>query len=476
MHDVFISYAAEDRETAEVVATYLTARGVRVWWDEAITPGANWADKIEAALKSAKCVIVLWSEASISSKWVKKEARYAEDRSVLVPALIQDVSIPFEFEHVQAARLANWTGEPEDPGAEALLAAVRAAVNSAGGGSRSDLPPRPPRKSSPWRHRLAAVAAATCAAAWVLLGGYSMVLERAAASLILGGALLTATLGLLWFYSPRLPQAAPGRRRTAWMRKTVEILLPFCAALLMVAVDAEQNKPRPTTWTPRDIAVGERFLETVHRQDVAAGYNMAAASVRATMSIGQLQDLVRRYMLQITAAPISRTFDKAVVVNGRLVIAFLAEFDNVSRVREFVTFAWEGDGWRPGAYDIWPVEWPVTGYLSNVVPEAKAADIVRVLTATAPGERESVAQSRFAGRYIPGATGWSLRLSGLRQRVAERTCHVMATEQDTGTPVMMWQVLDGCQLPADRTVSVFGRIRHATDRRIELEAVRVLGQ
>jgi hypothetical protein len=475
MHDVFISYAAEDRETAGVVATYLTARGVRVWWDEAITPGANWAEKIESALKSAKCVIVLWSGASIASKWVKKEARYAEDRSVLVPALIQDVSIPFEFEHVQAARLASWTGEPDHPGAEALLAAVRAAVHSGGGSGSEPLPPSP-RKSGPWPRRVAAAAAATCAAAWVLLGGYSMVLERAAGSLILGGALLTATLGLLWFYSPRVPQAAPGRRRAIWMKMTVEILLPFSAALLVVAVHAEQNKPRPTAWTPRDIAVGERFLETVHRQDVAAGYHMAAASVRATMSIGQLQDLVRRYMLQITAAPISRTFDKAVVVNGRLVIAYLAEFDNVSRAREFVTFAWEGDGWRPAAYDIWPVEWPVTGYLSNVVPEARAADIVRVLTATAPGERDSVAQSRFAGRYIPGATGWSLRLSGLRQRVAERTCHVMATEQDTGTPVMMWQVLDGCQLPADRAVSVFGRIRHATDRRIELEAVRVLGQ
>jgi hypothetical protein len=158
-----------------------------------------------------------------------------------------------------------------------------------------------------------------------------------------------------------------------------------------------------------------------------------------------------------------------------LCFARIAEFDRTSRAREFVTFYWEKGGWRPVGYDIWPTEWPVTGFLDNALSEPKAADIVRIVKATPLDEKEAVAQARFAGKYI-GIQGWSLRLSGSRQRLAPRTCNVMATEQDTGAAVMMWQVLDGCQLPNAAVVTVFGKVRTVTDDRVELEAVRVLGQ
>jgi hypothetical protein len=477
MHDIFISYAAEDRHTAQAVAAHLIARGLRVWWDEDIAPGTTWVESIEQALNNARCVIVLWSESSVRSKWVRKEARYAETNSMLVPALVQDVAIPFEFEHVQAARLVDWTGEPDHPGIHALTQAAGAVVrrrSESGSAPRPQAPNR--RRMQAWHYRVLAGLAAVSAALWALASGRSAALEHMALYLMWGSVMLIATLLLFSFVVPRLPHDPTGRRRQMRLKRTAECVLPFCAALFVVAAHAQQNKPRQSGWTGRDITVGERFLQAVHRRDMTASYNMAAQSVRATMSIGQLEYLSRRYLLQITAPPLVRSFEKAVVVNGRLVIAFVAEFDHASRAREFVTFAWEGDAWRPAAYDIWPTEWPVTGYLDNTLTVTRAADVVQILRGTNVKEREAVAQARFAGRYVPGSTGWSVRLDGGAQQVADRTCHVGATEQDTGTKVMLWKVLDGCRLPANTVVSVFGRVRAADDQRIELEAVRVLGQ
>jgi hypothetical protein len=58
---------------------------------------------IEEALDSARCVVVLWSKASVASQWVKTEAAEAMRRKILVPVLIEDVKIPLEFRRLQAA-------------------------------------------------------------------------------------------------------------------------------------------------------------------------------------------------------------------------------------------------------------------------------------------------------------------------------------------------------------------------------------
>lgn len=124
MSDIFISYKSEDRPRAKIIAEALELHGYSVWWDRVIPPGKTFDQVIEKALDSAKCVIVLWSKMSITSDWVKNEAREGVRRHLLVPVLIDDVKIPFEFKHIQAAQLIDWQGALSNPEFDLLLKSV----------------------------------------------------------------------------------------------------------------------------------------------------------------------------------------------------------------------------------------------------------------------------------------------------------------------------------------------------------------
>jgi uncharacterized membrane protein YhaH (DUF805 family) len=128
MADVFISYAREDRPRAEQVARGLQAMGLEAFWDTDIPPGQTWADYIENKLTQCKAVIVLWSEHSTKSQWVREEARMGRDKSKLIPALLDGSQMPFGFGEVQAANLATWRGEPNHPEWLRFSQAVHAAA------------------------------------------------------------------------------------------------------------------------------------------------------------------------------------------------------------------------------------------------------------------------------------------------------------------------------------------------------------
>jgi len=134
--DIFISYASADRETARSLARALSENGWAVWWDRTIPPGKTFDEVIESALDSARCVIVLWSSASVSSRWVKSEAEEAARRQILVPALIQEVRIPLAFRHIQAARLVDWNGSSDNPELEQLMSSVTGILNQGAEGGR----------------------------------------------------------------------------------------------------------------------------------------------------------------------------------------------------------------------------------------------------------------------------------------------------------------------------------------------------
>ena len=111
--DIFISYAREDLEWVRPLAAELEACGWRVFWDRRIPAGKDWRSHIGAALEAARCVVVVWSEHSIASRFVLEEADEGKARDVLVPILRQRVRIPLGFRYVHAADLAAWRlGQP----------------------------------------------------------------------------------------------------------------------------------------------------------------------------------------------------------------------------------------------------------------------------------------------------------------------------------------------------------------------------
>jgi hypothetical protein len=125
MSHVFLSYAREDLEVAKRLARALEAQGFAVWWDRTIPPGKTFDQVIEEALADAEKVVVLWSARSVASNWVRAEADEALERGILVPVLIEDVLPPFSSRRIEAAELQRWTGDPNDPELQNLMAALR---------------------------------------------------------------------------------------------------------------------------------------------------------------------------------------------------------------------------------------------------------------------------------------------------------------------------------------------------------------
>ena len=110
MTDIFISYASADRPRVKPLVDALQQQGWSVWWDRTILAGKTFDRVIEAVLKDSRCVIVLWSKASVESDWVWTEADEGKRRGILVPAIMDDVSIPFAFRRIQTANLIGWSG------------------------------------------------------------------------------------------------------------------------------------------------------------------------------------------------------------------------------------------------------------------------------------------------------------------------------------------------------------------------------
>jgi formylglycine-generating enzyme required for sulfatase activity len=133
MADIFISYAREDRAVAVRLADALAGQGWSVFWDRTIPPGKSWRQVVGAALTEARCVVVMWSEASIHSTWVQEEADDGRERGVLIPILIERVRPPIGFRSLQAADLSGWEGNAADVGFKVLIAALSDLLEMPGG-------------------------------------------------------------------------------------------------------------------------------------------------------------------------------------------------------------------------------------------------------------------------------------------------------------------------------------------------------
>jgi hypothetical protein len=141
MSDIFISYEKSDRPTAEMLAQRLRGRGWTTFWDRTILIGQDWHEKIEEELSKARCVIVLWSRASIKSGWVRDEAREAINRGVCVPVLIGNIQPPLGFRNIQAGDLTNWDGAETAAGFQQLIADIAGHIGPGSTPMRQQLVP-----------------------------------------------------------------------------------------------------------------------------------------------------------------------------------------------------------------------------------------------------------------------------------------------------------------------------------------------
>lgn len=108
---VFISYAKEDRESAERYYELLAKEGASPWVDfKHLLPGQNWEAEIERAFSDANVVVLLLSKRSVTKRgFVQREANDAIERLrykqltdiYVIPLLLEPCEVPTHI----AARL-----------------------------------------------------------------------------------------------------------------------------------------------------------------------------------------------------------------------------------------------------------------------------------------------------------------------------------------------------------------------------------
>ena len=98
---VFISHTSADKESATVIGERLLHHGVDVWLDSwEMYPGDSLYDKIEKGMKEVDAFIILLSQASLESSWVRDEMKIALERRRrepsfrIVPILLEKVDPP----------------------------------------------------------------------------------------------------------------------------------------------------------------------------------------------------------------------------------------------------------------------------------------------------------------------------------------------------------------------------------------------
>jgi tetratricopeptide (TPR) repeat protein len=121
---IFLAYDRDDLDRARTVAGAIQRARHTVWWDRNIQGGAQYNREVEQALNEADAIVVLWSEHSIDSTWVRDEAAVGRDRGRLIPILIDEVSAPLGFRQFQNIDLSKWNGRGRSVDLKDLLATI----------------------------------------------------------------------------------------------------------------------------------------------------------------------------------------------------------------------------------------------------------------------------------------------------------------------------------------------------------------
>ncbi|MBO9715138.1 TIR domain-containing protein [Sphingomonas sp.] len=141
MSDIFISYARPNEPLAKAAGEALRAAGYRVWRDDELPAHRAYSEVIEERIKSAKAVLVLWSNDAVRSQWVRAEADAARELGTLVQVSIDGVLPPMPFNQIQCADLMGWTGEASLPGWQKAVSSI---ASLAGAVALPNAPAGPP--------------------------------------------------------------------------------------------------------------------------------------------------------------------------------------------------------------------------------------------------------------------------------------------------------------------------------------------
>lgn len=146
MADVFVSYARSDRGRVEPLVRALEGQGYSIWWDPQIPAGQEFDELIAQELQCARCVVVVWTETSVASRWVRGEARDAADRSILVPVRFGGVQLPIDVRAIHTTDLDDWNDDSDSPAFRTVATSIASLLHRP---AATDEPERAERSRKP---------------------------------------------------------------------------------------------------------------------------------------------------------------------------------------------------------------------------------------------------------------------------------------------------------------------------------------
>lgn len=176
-HDVFISYAKEDKPAADAVCARLESRGIRCWYaPRDVPPGRSWAEALVDAIAASRVFVLVYTAHANSSPQVIREVeRAVHHRLALLSLRLEDT--PFSKALEFFVSTPHWL-EAMTPPLERHLDALADAVEHILATDRAGTPlpphavpaprPIPRRRFGPAHAAIALVLAG--GAAWALFG------------------------------------------------------------------------------------------------------------------------------------------------------------------------------------------------------------------------------------------------------------------------------------------------------------------
>jgi len=201
MTQIFVSYAARDRNAALPIIEAISQAGLNVWHPDAISPADAYVmEQVRHGIEMADCVVVLWSKAAAQSRLAQQEIQHAikawsSDRLVL--AALDDAPLPIGLRDLSAISIRD----ASDFGTKQLIERARAIVGRRAGTAMPAAPVSADYSYEPRRPERAARADYSPAprrAGWII-----------ASALVAGFTILIGGMLVLRTFSPRAVPPIP---------------------------------------------------------------------------------------------------------------------------------------------------------------------------------------------------------------------------------------------------------------------------
>ena len=167
---VFVCYAHKDSPVVYPELAWLHEQGINIWYDEGISPGVEFPEKLGSAILGASAILFYVSSTSVHSRHCRNEVYFALERATPVMALhIEETEMPVGLALTTGTSQAILRYELDQDRYRKKLITALTRVDQPKG--KPDLVPAGAVKQLPWATRNRKLLTAITVAAVLVLGG-----------------------------------------------------------------------------------------------------------------------------------------------------------------------------------------------------------------------------------------------------------------------------------------------------------------